>query len=94
MFTIHSTLIVYHSKLLNVLINENMSKAKKRCVSLKDVDENTFVRFSQYAYTEDYIAANSDILPDFFTIISTHLVSNEVFSAQSKSESELKLVRN
>ncbi len=94
MFTIHSTLIAHHSKPLNVLINENMLKAKKKCVSLKDVDENTFVRFSQYAYTEDYIAANSNILSDFFTIISTHLVSNEVFNAQSKSESELELVRN
>ncbi len=86
-FTIHSTLIVHHSKLLDVLVNENLSKAKRECALLQDVDEDTFVRFSQYAYTEEYIAATSDILTDSFTIISTYLVSNEAFNAQSKSKS-------
>ena len=80
-FTIHSTLIVHYSKLLDVLVNENLSKAKRECALLQDVDENTFVRFSQYAYTEEYIAATSDILTDSFTIISTYLVSNEAFNA-------------
>lgn len=56
-----------------------MSKTKEKCALLKDVDENTFIRFSQYAYIEDYITANLDILLDFFMIVSTHLVSNETF---------------
>lgn len=56
-----------------------MSETKEKYALLKDVDENTFVRFSQYAYIEDYITANSDILLDFFMIVFTHLVSNETF---------------
>jgi hypothetical protein len=92
MFMIHSTFIAHHSKLLNVFINENMLKAKKKYVSLKNVNENTFVQFNQYAYTKDYIAANSNILSDFFMIIFMHLVSNKVFNMQSKSESELKFM--
>ncbi len=86
-FTVHSTLIVHHSKPLGVLVNGNLSEAKGECALLQDVDEGTFVRFSQYAYTEEYIAAASDILTDSFTIISTYLVSNEAFNAQSKSKS-------
>ncbi len=54
-----------------------MSEAKEGCALLEDVDEGTFVRFSQYAYTGDYITADSDILLDSSTIASTHLVSNE-----------------
>lgn len=34
-----------------------MSEAKKGCVFLDDLDEQTFVRFSQWAYTGDYVAA-------------------------------------
>jgi hypothetical protein len=61
---------------------------------LKDVDEGTFVQFSQYAYTGDYIAANLDVLPIFFTIIFTYFVSNEVSNAQSKPKPKLELVRD
>jgi hypothetical protein len=94
MFTIHSTLIAHHSKSLDVLINGNMSKAKKKCVSLKDVNKNTFVQFNQYAYIEDYVVANSNILSNSCTITFTHLVSNEIFNAQSKSKLELEPMRN
>ncbi len=54
-----------------------MTDAKKRCALPKDVDRRTFVQFSQYAYIEDYVIVNSDVLLDFFTIISTHYFSNE-----------------
>ena len=86
-FTVHSTLIVHHSKPLGVLVNGNLSEAKGECALLQDVDEGTFVRFSQYAYTEEYIAAASDILTDSSTITSTYLVPNEASNAQPKPES-------
>ena len=59
---VHSALIAHHSKPLGVLVNGNMSEAKGGCTLLEDVDEGTFVRFSQYAYTGDYIAADPDII--------------------------------
>ena len=45
-----------------------MSEAKEGCALLEDVDESTFIRFSQYAYTGDYIAANPEILLEASTI--------------------------
>ena len=85
-FTVHSTLIAHHSKPLGVLVNGNLSEAKGECALLQDVDEGTFVRFSQYAYTEEYIAAAPDILTDSSTITSTYLVPNEASNAQPKPE--------
>lgn len=35
-----------------------MLEAKENCAHLEEVDEQTFVRFSQYAYTGDYDAAD------------------------------------
>lgn len=45
-----------------------MSEPKEGCVSLEDVEESTFIRFSQFAYTGDYIAADPEILLDSSTI--------------------------
>lgn len=39
-----------------------MIEAKEGCALLEDVDEDTFVRFSQYAYMGDYIAAEPETL--------------------------------
>lgn len=41
-----------------------MSEAKEVCDSLENVEESTFIRFSQFAYTDDYIAADPEILLD------------------------------
>lgn len=41
-----------------------MSEAKEGCALLEDVEEQTFVQFSQYAYTGDYSAADPDIRPN------------------------------
>lgn len=49
-----------------------MSEAKERCALLGDIDDDTFVRFSQYAYTGDYIAADPEILLDSSAIATTH----------------------
>ena len=48
-----------------------MSEAKEGCAWLEDVEESTFIRFSQYAYTGDYIAADPEILLDSSTIACT-----------------------
>lgn len=70
-FTVHAGLISHHSKSLGDLINGGMSEANQGCASLEDVEESTFVRFSQYGYTGDYIAADPEILLDSSTIACT-----------------------
>ena len=52
--TLHSRLVAHHSEPLNVLINGPMSEARQNYAVLKDVDEDTFLRFCQYAYTGNY----------------------------------------
>lgn len=47
-----------------------MSEAQEGCAWLEDVEESTFVRFSQFAYTGDYIAADPEILLDSSNIAS------------------------
>lgn len=54
-----------------------MTDAKERCALLQDVDKRTFIRFSQYAYIGDYVAADPDVLLDSSTITSTHHIPNE-----------------
>ncbi|KAI9675255.1 MAG: hypothetical protein M1817_001157 [Caeruleum heppii] len=53
-FTIHSTLVAQHSKPLSVLVNGPMSEAQEGSTVLKHVDEETFGRFCEWAYTGDY----------------------------------------
>ena len=77
LFMVHSALIAHHSEPLGILVNGSMSEAKEGCATLEDVDERTFLRFSQYAYTGDYTAADPDILLDSSTIPSPHLAANE-----------------
>lgn len=45
-----------------------MSEANEGCALLEDLEESTFIRFSQFAYTGEYIAADPEILLDFTTI--------------------------
>ena len=53
-FTIHSALVAHQSRPLDALINGNMKEAIERCVKWEDIDEKTFIRFSQYVYTGAY----------------------------------------
>lgn len=39
-----------------------MCEAQEKCVKWPDVDEKTFVRFTQWAYTETYVTEEPDIL--------------------------------
>jgi hypothetical protein len=75
-FTVHSALVAHDSNPLNVLVNGSMLEAKERCATLQETDEATFVRFSQYAYTGDYDAADPDTLLSSSTIESTQAPSN------------------
>ncbi|OCK75344.1 hypothetical protein K432DRAFT_308732, partial [Lepidopterella palustris CBS 459.81] len=60
-FTVHAALVAYHSRPLGAVVNKHLLEAKVSCL-LEDVDEDTFVRFAQYAYTGDYLSANPEIV--------------------------------
>lgn len=60
-YEIHGAAISGLSMPLDVLINGNMCEAKEKCVKWPDVDEKTFVRFAQWAYTETYETEGPDI---------------------------------
>ncbi|KAG6087874.1 hypothetical protein E4U15_007190 [Claviceps sp. LM218 group G6] len=53
-FTIHSALVASLSPVLEKLVNGDMLEAKTGSVVWEHVDEQTFVRFSQYAYMKTY----------------------------------------
>lgn len=53
-FTIHSALVASLSPVLERLVNGDMLEAKTGSVVWEHVDEQTFVRFSQYAYMKTY----------------------------------------
>ncbi len=50
-----------------------MQGSKSRSVDIADCDEQTFIRFSQYAYTGDYVAATSEILLSSFDIDTANI---------------------
>lgn len=54
-YTIHSALVAQQSKKLHALVNNGqMKEATERRVVWEDADEETFIRFSQFAYTGFY----------------------------------------
>ncbi|KAI1489643.1 hypothetical protein F5X96DRAFT_599630 [Biscogniauxia mediterranea] len=53
-FMLHADLVAHLSKPLAVLINGKMKEAREGYAELPEVDERTFVRFCQFAYTGDY----------------------------------------
>ena len=53
-FTVHAAVIAKQSPALNVLINGAMVEASDGKAIIEDVQEDTFVRFCQFAYTGDY----------------------------------------
>lgn len=63
-YKIHGTAISRLSKPLGVLINGEMREAKEKCVKWPDVDEKTFVRFTQWAYQKTYVTEEPDIILD------------------------------
>ncbi|TVY13941.1 hypothetical protein LARI1_G007588 [Lachnellula arida] len=66
-FTVHAAVIAKQSKALDVLLNGSMGEASEGKATFEDVEEDTFTRFCQFAYTGDYTA------PDF-----THIPTSEL----------------
>ena len=62
LFTVHSALVAHYSQPLNALINGHMMESSAGRVTLENVDEATFVRFSEFAYTRDYTPPDPQIL--------------------------------
>lgn len=60
----HKSVVANLSKSLHQLLNGDMEEAKKRCVSWDDTDEQTFIRFGQWAYTGGYKAEGPEVLLD------------------------------
>jgi hypothetical protein len=54
---LHSEAVSRLSKSLNALVNGQMKEATESCAVWEDIDADTFVRFSKFAYTGDYDAA-------------------------------------
>ncbi|RYP75610.1 hypothetical protein DL771_002310 [Monosporascus sp. 5C6A] len=53
-FTIHSGAVLHLSPYFETLINGSMKEAQDRRVIWDDIDEETFVTFSQFAYAGHY----------------------------------------
>ena len=67
LYTGHAAVIAKQSKALDALINGSMGEASEGKAILDDVEEDTFIRFCQFAYTGDYTT------PDF-----THIPTSEL----------------
>jgi len=53
-FTIHAQPLARLSRALNALINGDMVEAKTGMIDWRDIDEETFLRFCEFAYVQDY----------------------------------------
>lgn len=61
--TLHSDAVARHSTASNALVNA-MRAATSRTEDLLDTDPETFVRFSEFAYTGDYTPPDFEEVPD------------------------------
>ncbi|EFQ99282.1 hypothetical protein MGYG_02295 [Nannizzia gypsea CBS 118893] len=53
-FEVHSAAIAKQSHALDALINGNMAEAHSKTITWADVDVDTFVRFCEFCYLNDY----------------------------------------
>lgn len=90
MLTIHAELVAHHSKPLGKLINGQMIEANEGCAWLEDIDEDTFTRFGQYAYTLDYPVPDPDILLDHSTIAADGFKTNGAPSNSSDHDDDVR----
>jgi len=74
--SVHAEAIASQSNVLNYRINGRMGEAQTRSATLEDVDEETFVRFCQFAYTGDYA------VPSFATVENA-IISSEIVVARN-----------
>ncbi|KIW68821.1 hypothetical protein PV04_04741 [Phialophora macrospora] len=61
-FFVHAKLAAHQSSTLATLIEGAMIEAKREYAVFDDVDEETFIRFMQFAYTGDYSVAEPDVV--------------------------------
>jgi len=91
--TVHAALVADHSAPLAVLINGPMCEAKDGIATLDDIDEQTFVRFCEYAYMGDYTSAQNEIVPltpDVVSKTSPLIVAGQDFFKISSSKKKKK----
>ncbi|KAM3067032.1 hypothetical protein ACMFMG_011813 [Clarireedia jacksonii] len=62
-FTVHGAIIAKQSKALDVLINGSMGEASDGKAIFEDMEEDTFIRFCQFAYTGDYTTPDFTHIP-------------------------------
>src|SRR5437773_611784 len=63
-FVLHTKLVSRHSPVFHALMCGNMREAEEKQTSLRDVDEDTFIRFAEFIYGSDYNVAEPLIVPD------------------------------
>ncbi len=69
-FSVHAEAIGKQSNALNALINNRMKEGQSRSATFDDVDEATFIRFCQFAYTGDYAVPIFDVMVEEASITS------------------------
>ncbi|KAK8080896.1 hypothetical protein PG997_008714 [Apiospora hydei] len=91
-FVVHADALTRLSAPLRVLLDGDMKEAQEGRVVWDDVDDQTFVRFIQWAYTKDYVPAKPDILLDASDIeldgealVSTHQPERALYSLRDKA---------
>ncbi|KAI1460394.1 hypothetical protein F4805DRAFT_392030 [Annulohypoxylon moriforme] len=89
-FFIHSELVAQASKPLWILVNGEWKEGKEGVVEWSEVDEETFSRFCEFAYTGNYHAAEPiHDTPSALLGIEEKPSSEEVIEASSTAESRL-----
>ncbi|KAM0805424.1 hypothetical protein BDR22DRAFT_884955 [Usnea florida] len=61
---LHASLVSQHSKPLERMMNGHMAEAQQGFAVLKEVDEGTFTRFAQWAYSGYYTSAEHEVQPN------------------------------
>ena len=61
-FYIHSALVEQLSKTLGTLVGGDMIEAHEGSARLDDIDESTFLLFTQFAYTGDFKDPKPDVV--------------------------------
>ena len=78
-FTIHSSVVTHQSEPLAALVNGAFKEAKDQSAIWDEVDEETFIRFSQFLYTGTYEGAESQKreVVEQAVVVSDNVADNE-----------------
>jgi hypothetical protein len=82
---VHEEPIASQSAALNTLMRGSMSESTNGLASWKDVDEKTFVRFAQFAYTGDYSVPQMVVINQ---VVSNHREEVPVDIQRNPQDSE------